>query len=60
VDAVVDEEVDVAGVVDGGQIHGAVVGADEGASVAVHCKRIVWNQGQSDESITHYIHDLKL
>ena len=35
--SVVDEEVNVAGVVDGREVHGAVVRADEGARVGVNC-----------------------
>ena len=39
VNAVVDVQVDVGRVVDGGQVQGAVVGAGESPCVAVHCKQ---------------------
>ena len=41
VEAVVDEEVNVAGVVDRREVHGAIVRADEGAGVRVHCFKIL-------------------
>ncbi len=38
VHAIIDVQVDVGGVVDGGQVQGPVVGAGESPRVAVHCK----------------------